>query len=359
MECLNAILTIILAHRLLIFSKIFMNKNTITNILLIGVIIILVVIVITSLTLTWQGNQEKSINPFDNFEAKYGLLTLPIKYNLKNSIQWKPLNDDLNVNISDIVYKIDFNHGFVATQKLASKISNNLNLNTKEASADTLIFFNDSTYESLEFNKNIKTIHVSLNSKNTKQASVSFDTQDAELQAQTQLELIELWPFEDLEEDKDYRVQFRYFKIVGNNYIEATDNEEVDLVQVVYTSLLDQKFPITKSRIKSGEIEVLLNASYEIVKIDYQYLPVEESSTYPIIDQAEALDAAKNGRAELITTFESEIPTSLDIKDVAFTYQTTYQNPTYLQPVYIFEGIDNNDNLTSIIVPAVDPEYLL
>lgn len=124
-------------------------------------------------------------------------------------------------------------------------------------------------------------------------------------------------------------------------------NEEVELV------------PIVSPDFKHGLINAVISKYQDIkqryLALDYVYWPIdlEKPSTYPIKGVKQAYEELQQGKGFVI--IEPTRSTEVSISKVYLAYYLPKEYTPYLQPVYVFEG--ENQNFVGY-VPAVTDEYL-
>lgn len=328
-----------------------MKKQQIQNILTIFTVTVILLAVGIISTLIWKlsrGKQEKVYNPL------FGNLPIPItvdleintivNFNLENSIQ----------NTTNHVYKINQKDDYYPSLILVNSVGKNLGLQKSVDEEDLLVFSNESNSQELIFDYKTRTITLTYYKDTTSTSMDLPNEKDVEIIAKAELEQIELWPF-----DKEPEVIYKYYSSSFYNYYQTSDKDLANLVSVVFRSTFND-VPVISSDIDSGEIEVFINPNKEITKVIYTYRPIDIDTfgTYPIKPINSSISSVHAKKAEFIFTFEETIATPINVTEVNISYRAEGTDQQYLQPVYLFEGKDHNDQLVTILVPAIEDNYL-
>lgn len=320
--------------------------------ILVTIIILLAIgIGLTLLLKSRRGDETVSYN------VAFGVLTLPIQI---DSVQEGEFEISLeaeeeDTKISKKVYIVDNKDGFYPSTTLAATIAKTLTLESEYDEDQIHIYSNSENGITLNYDEDIQTITLEYAQGSTASNPAIPPDKEAGIVAKDKLEEIGLWPFSE-----GYITSYRYYYTQVYSYYETQVRDEASLIGVNFSTRIEE-IPLISSRINSGEIEVLMNSNKQVIKISYTYRPVSEEivATYPIKSISTALSKIASGEREVISSFGNEDPEAITITEVTFAYKIELNDQEYLQPVYVFEGTDNNDQLVTIIVPAIDDQYLI
>jgi hypothetical protein len=331
-----------------------MNIKQVRNIILILITVIILLTAGIGITLLLKGKRGESTK----YTTAFGTLSLPIDINLtqEENIQISFMAHEDNIKQTNKVYRINTGDDYYPSKTLAESVANNLKLKSdSNIESELYTYATEDGSVSLTLDEAAKSIKISF-SEGVTSVKPSLPT-EKELQelAKEKLEEIGLWPYSE-----EYITSFRYYYAISYSYYETDSKDNATLVGVNFSSKIDE-LPLIASRINTGEIEVLLDSNKQILKITYSYRPISEDiyATYPLKSVSGALSKAGSYEGEIISTFEAEVPESVTIDNVILAYKIELKDQDYLQPVYIFEGVDNNDEIVTIIVPAIDDQYLI
>lgn len=297
-----------------------------------------------------KGEESKEI-----YNIKYDKIPNPIKYNINTTLV---INDKISKESTistNKVYKIDKDDEFYPDKSLAEDLSDTLDLEFKSNNTDIYIYSKQDYSVYLEYSKEQNSITIYYNIEISDKTD--FEIETVKTIAKKALQDMNLFPWES---ENDYFISFRYYETALYNFYETTEKENASLVGIVFSSKIAE-VPVIASRINSGEIEVLLDTSGNIKRIEYVYRPIQEKeySTYPAISRQSALEQIPYGKAELIKIFEAVEPTTLNLELEIIAYRITFDEQEYLQPTYAFQGTDNHNQLITVLTPAIEDLYLI
>ncbi|MDD3647788.1 MAG: hypothetical protein PHS44_04810 [Candidatus Dojkabacteria bacterium] len=302
--------------------------------------------------MTFRGNKK---TPGSSLTPIYGTLPSPIDENFENSIKldYSDFTQE-NTSSSGKVYEIDQYNPLFPSKMLSQKVADNLDLKAGISDAGVIIYshINKQEYIKLDTNSNSITVHLG----EAFQSSTKYllKEEKAVVIAKSKLESLGLWPYSD-----DYDVSFQYYYIIGMSYYPADDSKDASLIEVDFTSKREG-LPLNSSDSKSGEVSVMINLNDDVTKIFYAYRPVDpdEYGIYPLISTEEATARVTQKKAELVIPFEGETPSIITVDKFEIVYRIQYESQKYLQPVYLIEGEDNNNQTVTLLVPAISDDYL-
>ncbi|MBN2015593.1 hypothetical protein JW766_02065 [Candidatus Dojkabacteria bacterium] len=329
-----------------------MKKRIFKTLLIITTVIILLTVGIV-ITLLWREQRGEN-TPEEKFNLAFGRLPSTIEDNLSNnvSLEFNIINGEPKVK--NTVYKVNRDSKFYPSKILSESISSNLGLEPESDDNDIYTYKHPETGESLEYNDKAKVITLYLATEAASQEN-SFNKEEGEKVAKDKLEEIKLWPYKN----DEYTTAYKYYVTSGYNYYETASEEDADLVSVVYSAKIND-ISLISGRLNTGEIEALIDTSYRISKITYAHRPIskEDTATYPVKSIDSVINLIKGGYGELIIPFDGINPSSINITKSASAYRIEFIDQEYLQPVYVLEGLDTNAQLVTIIVPAIEDQYL-
>jgi len=301
------------------------------------------------------NNSKKEPEKTIGYDTMYGNLPLPITPNATISLTMHNTVDLTNINSPIDVFEIDTSNPYFPSLQLAENLAKHLQFENIISDEDFSLYSSTDTYANLEYHKDLGSINISFDPQSASQHEELLDEQKALLNSTEKLKELNIWPYQET-----YEPTFKYYDLVDNEFYETTEKEEASLVGVNFRQTIDD-YPLTSSHSLSGEVEVFINLSAEITKIHYNYRPIknEASATYPTITGKQALDRINTGLSEYLLQYGGIPSRSLTIQVVIVAYQIQLNDQQYLQPVYIFEGTDNNEQRVTLIVPAIEEEYLI
>ncbi len=319
-----------------------MNLSQIKKILIIATALIVLLFTGVALTILIQ-NANKKPEEEESYSEKFGNLPNPVSYNLPENLTINFLQDQTDIDTPNLVYQIDKTSSFYPSERLAKKIAQNLRLEESEQSSN--LFVNKTSSISLQYVESQNLIQIDFS--DTKKSKETIKSETAKDIAEGKLRKLKMWPFE-----KKYKTKYEYFSSLNLEYVKVDKAKKADYISVLFY----QRTKNSQISLK-GEIDVLVSKNGGIKKISYNYHPLDSSNTgtYPTITTNEAIQRTTTNQAQLITNYQSIPPRSCTIRNVRIVYRET---SPYLQPVYAFEGIDNNGQTVTILVPAIEDEYL-
>jgi hypothetical protein len=332
-----------------------MKKTNIRNILMIFSAVILLIAIGISLTIIFK---QRTSENFIQYNYAFGNLPTPIfPNNVSVSLTPKVDLSQITVPVEFYnVYEINTLDPYYPTKEFAENTASDRGLK-KEFVNEEIQVYSDKKSFSLEYDDTKDQITVNYIDNQIPQNPVPNEN-DAQLLAKDELEDWGLWPYGN---EEDYLIAFQYYYSADFYFFETNEKEQAYLISVNFSSDIDSISKIN-SRINSGEIEVFLNSDKQVIKIVYNYRPVKDESigVYPLRSIYTAYDQISNiGKTETVLTFESDYPSRMSITSADIKYRITSASPKYLQPVYVFEGTDAEEQLVTFIVPAIIDDYLL
>lgn len=231
-----------------------------------------------------------------------------------------------------------------------------MNLNLISNNNNIITYGNDSNTEHLEYYVGQYQFRIVYTNDLDKQYTHIISQEKASSYAKTQLENLGLWPYEE----DNYKVTYQYYDISGNNYVESDKETNAALLNVNFSSLIDN-YPFILTTSNSGEIEVTFDLSQNIKSITYTYRPFlkDKYINYPIISTDFALNRISYGEGEIFLPFEAYDPEEVTINNISVVYKIELTEQEYIQPVYVFDGLDNREQHFYILVPLIEADYLI
>ena len=164
----------------------------------------------------------------------------------------------------------------------------------------------------------------------------------------------------------DLRDRFGLTQLVFNSEtVEKGDFQKAnslrdEFVIRIYGKVFARDKEAINPKLNTGEIEILMDSKGGILKISYSFRPIDEDevATYPTKSVELAINLIQRKEGELIIPFDGIISTSINVKKVISAYRILKKDQEYLQPVYVFEGNDNNGQSVTVITPAIEDQYL-
>lgn len=327
-----------------------MNKKKPINLLLIFTATILLITIGIAATIIFSNRNVQEEFAYD---TKFGILNAPLDYALDYDISTTKEFEDVVVENLPAVYQIDKENEYYPSVKLAEKLADSFGLKLSVSKGEDRIFSDEETI-SLEFDSELNTITYRRIAENTLAALPT--PEDAKLLARVELEDLNLWPYA---EDQTVERDINYYEELGFNFYDSNDETKANLIGVVFRNTFNN-YPLVVDNSHSGEIEVILNANSEIVRIVYRYRPISinNSAKYPLNTSSEAYQYIRLKKCEVILPYEVISTSSVSLQSAILAYKIELFDQDYLQPVYLFEGTDQDENLVSIIVPAITDDYL-
>jgi hypothetical protein len=328
------------------------KKKQFFKTILIFTSVVVLLIVGTIITLLFSNSRQQDIS--SDYDITFGVLINPIKVNSPSN-----LDTELNATTSDLktsntVYMYDLEDKYFPSQKLALNTASYLKLDlVDEVEKDDLYFNNPEGNTILSYNNTSKTIYIGYFSTSFQEGILPSEEEVVSI-AKEKLQELNLWPEED-----QLTSSLKYYFSGGGEYAEIDDKKIANTIGVNFKYKI-QDFPVIANNLDDGSIEVLIDNTKQIRSITYTHRPLSttETATYPIISLETALTQIQYRNAEMILPFEGVTPKSLTIEEVEFAYRILYEDQQYLQPVYVFEGTDDNSQKITLIVAAVEGQYL-
>jgi len=149
-----------------------------------------------------------------------------------------------------------------------------------------------------------------------------------------------------------------YLKALGGELQEAVSFSDADFIEVDLnrTPIDDQWRMFTQEGYK-GSVHAIVSGGLgggdSVVSLEYNYHPVDYSQvhTYPLRTTDSAWRLLQAGEGYVADTGSTD---SVIIRNVYLGYYDSFEEQTYLQPIYVFEG----DQGFLGYVAALDPKYL-
>ena len=295
--------------------------------------------------------QDTEINPI------YESLEYPIDKNVDYRLNVSSTDLVLPENTSNKVYRIDENNKYYPSKTMTDSIAEEQNIQIEINDNDILLYESATSNISLEYYIGKHYFNIYFIDETTRNNTDSFNLSSSKIIAQKKLDELSLWPWD---ETNEYEILYQFYKVSGNNYNLTQSIEEASLLEVTFTSIIDD-IQVIGSRTSSGEIKVKFDTPNHIKSIYYAYRPIVEGEVgmYPIKSIYTALEEIPFGKCELIQDFESAGITTVYLELATVNYRITFDEQNYLQPIYAFEGTDNNDQLVTILTPAIEDSYLI
>lgn len=142
-------------------------------------------------------------------------------------------------------------------------------------------------------------------------------------------------------------------KIEYDNFIKR--DSKTTLISLWQTDI--DKFPIVTQSYKDALVKAVVSKyrdeERKYISLDYIYWPIdlESPATYPIKTYSEAYEGLTNGDGLII--LEPKNSTRPSITKVYLAYYLSEEYPSYLQPVFVFEGSD-----FAAFIPAIKDEFV-
>ncbi len=149
-----------------------------------------------------------------------------------------------------------------------------------------------------------------------------------------------------------------YLKSLGGELATAVSESDADYIQVdINRNPIDNQFRMYTPEGYTGIISAILAANLtdkdSIVQLKYNYntLDYTQVHTYPIRSAQSAWQLLQGGQG-----FVLQPPASgkAVIRSITMGYYDDFEEQSFLQPIYVFEG---DENFLGYI-PAVDPQYI-
>lgn len=332
-----------------------MNRKQTFKILQIFSLIFLLLVIGIIVTLLFQNIRKKDTNIYNKFDTLFGQLTSPITGNISQPIEVTSKIITSELLTTNLVYKIDSNSKFYPSAKLSQTIANQLELTLEqEENGQNLYFSNTQADTILSFNNEADHIYIGFFSDTEANADLT-DESELEIVAKNKLQELSLWPYKE-----NYSTSYEYYFLFGQEFSKVMSHDQANMISINFRQEITE-IPLISNNINTGEIEIFIDSNKQVKKITYAYRPIDPDviATYPIKSLDTALNEVENRKGELIIPFEGENPSSLTIREAAIAYRIEYKDQKYLQPVYIFEGNDNYEQIVTVIVPAVEDKYLI
>lgn len=156
----------------------------------------------------------------------------------------------------------------------------------------------------------------------------------------------------DLVDFDKSKITTKFMRIDGSVLSEATSLSGTNLIQVVYNREDLDGVPVIWPQVDQPKFYALVSAQ-QVVEAKVEALPIQKFkfATYPLKGPAAAFEDLKKGAG----AFDKPLTTSeVAIIDVSLGYVESVKNEEFLQPVYIFRGVDN----FIAYVPAMDEKWI-
>ena len=237
----------------------------------------------------------------------------------------------------------------------------------RQVNSETYVFTDPGT-SSQEFridivSKNFNLVTTNLNDPTISKSVPSDGVDQVALQARNVLDRENLM-WEDLELGKD---MVTYKKLLGGSYVNAGSPSEANAARVDIFRNGVAGYDLVGPKKDESLIYVILasgqNQRRSLVEIGYTYWNyfIDGSSTYPLLPISSAWEKVASGQATLIFPTIASFQ-EVRIQDIKIAYYQAQVHQTYLQPIYIFDGVAVSTTGPEIAVrfylPAVDPSYL-
>ncbi len=334
-----------------------MNKKEIFKILQILTMVIILLVLGVVLFILWKSIRTDKSSKSEDVIAKFGVLNTPIEENIPNAINSTLKAEVSGLEISDIVYKIDQDSEFFPSNELSESIAEQINLNLSENKDNNLYFTNGNGDTILSYNDNTKIIFLGVFPPITELNTSITNEDEFEEIAKRKLKELNLWPY-----NNNYSTSYKYYFSSGYEYSETNSADNSNMIGINFKQNVFD-IPLFGNDTDDGEIEVVIDSNQRILRISYSYRPIntKNTSNYPLISLDTAISKIENKKGELISSVETEIELKTEeftINEIDMSYRINFNNQQYLQPVYIFKGIDNNNQSITILVPAIEDTYL-
>ena len=149
-----------------------------------------------------------------------------------------------------------------------------------------------------------------------------------------------------------------FLKSIGGELEEAFSLSDADFVRVdLNRTPIDGAYRIYTPEGEKGIVSAVLTGAFSgrnsIVEMDYYYRDIDylNIETYSIRSVKSAWKTVQAGEAYIASGGDLD---EVIVRDVELAYYDSFEDQTYLQPIYVFKG--DNDFLA--FVPAVSAEYL-
>jgi hypothetical protein len=160
---------------------------------------------------------------------------------------------------------------------------------------------------------------------------------------------------------KDGENKISYWKNEGSGLKQVSSPSEANMARIdLYRSSVNEDLKIVSTDINRAPISILISASSvngkDIVDVDYKYVNIDRNSfaTYPIRSTNEAFADLSSGEYWPAADVADK---DIIIQKVSLSYFEPANLTNFMQPVYVFEGIDKKGNKFIAYVRAVSAKF--
>ncbi len=150
-----------------------------------------------------------------------------------------------------------------------------------------------------------------------------------------------------------------YLKALGGDLVEAVSLSDADYLEVdLNRTPVDGTYRMYTPEGLTGIVHAIVSGAFNgkdsVVQLEYRYqsLDRQQVHTYPIRTSQDAWQVLRSGEGYVA---DKGLDDAAVIRRVSLGYYDDYQEQSYLQPIYVFEG----DNGFLGYVPAVSAEYII
>ncbi len=150
-----------------------------------------------------------------------------------------------------------------------------------------------------------------------------------------------------------------YLKSLGGELAPAVSQSDADFIQVdLNRNPIDGFYRMFSPEGYRGAISAIVTGAYEgrdsIVELNYNYhdIDYDQVHTYPLRTSQSAWQLMQAGEGYVA---EKGSEDSAVIRTISLGYFDSYEEQSYLQPIYVFE---NDETGFLGFVPALDPKYI-
>lgn len=162
-------------------------------------------------------------------------------------------------------------------------------------------------------------------------------------------------------EKSDAKVTYK--KLSGSVLSDARSLSEANFARVDIMRDGVAGYPIVGPRKDQSLVNLLFSGPRAVlVGLNYTYWPyfIDGSSTYPLLSVEAAWQAIQSGQGVLISP---EVTNFRDVRvrEILIAYFETEPSQSYLQPIFLFDGVSvpqtGTETPVRVYLPAVDPAY--
>lgn len=160
---------------------------------------------------------------------------------------------------------------------------------------------------------------------------------------------------------KDGENKISYWKNDGSGLKQVSSSSEANMARVdLYRSIVNEDLKIVSTDINRAPISILISASSvngkDIVDVDYKYVNIDRNSfaTYPIKSTAEAFSDLNSGNYWPAADVADK---EVSIQKIYLSYFEPASLTNFMQPIYVFEGVDKKGNKFMAYVRAVMDKF--